>query len=84
MKSPLIRSLAICLTLAALACGEEPAATDDAGAGGVDAGVTADAAQGECEPGAQRSCYTGQDGTEGVGLCVGGIAFCDSAATWGP
>ncbi len=30
----------------------------------------------DCEPGRTRSCYTGPEGTEGVGLCRGGIQTC--------
>lgn len=29
-----------------------------------------------CTPGSQRACYTGPAGTEGVGACVEGVAFC--------
>ncbi len=33
-------------------------------------------AGGECEDGEQRSCYSGPDGTEGVGECVAGTQTC--------
>ncbi|MGE0550917.1 MAG: choice-of-anchor L domain-containing protein [Kofleriaceae bacterium] len=37
---------------------------------------------GECEPGEVEDCYTGQDGTEGVGPCVGGTRTCDDTGVW--
>jgi hypothetical protein len=38
-----------------------------------------------CEPGQTRSCYTGPDGTEDVGLCLGGIETCSpDGLAWGP
>ncbi|RLB62424.1 MAG: hypothetical protein DRI90_09090, partial [Deltaproteobacteria bacterium] len=33
---------------------------------------------GVCEPGTTAPCYSGEDGTEGVGLCVAGQTTCDS------
>ena len=38
-----------------------------------------------CVPGAMIACYTGPAGTEGVGICAGGVSFCDAAGTgYGP
>lgn len=38
-----------------------------------------------CEPGKTKSCYTGLPSTLGVGLCVGGIATCNTAGDgYGP
>ena len=40
-----------------------------------------------CSDGASRPCYTGPAGTEGVGLCEGGIQYCSDdgsgGLTWG-
>lgn len=38
---------------------------------------------GRCEPGTQEACYSGADGTEGVGPCAAGIRSCASSGTWG-
>ncbi|MBN8610516.1 MAG: hypothetical protein J0L92_08030 [Deltaproteobacteria bacterium] len=41
----------------------------------------------DCEIGDTRACYTGPDGTSGVGLCHDGLERCVPAhpgATWGP
>jgi len=39
----------------------------------------------ECTPGAQTACYTGPQGTEGVGPCVGGMQTCNAEGTgFGP
>ncbi|MEZ4293912.1 MAG: hypothetical protein R3B70_02965 [Polyangiaceae bacterium] len=38
-----------------------------------------------CTPGETMGCYEGPDGTEGVGLCVGGQTTCDpDGKGWGP
>lgn len=38
-----------------------------------------------CEPGAKQACYSGAPGTEGVGVCKGGVATCEaSGQAWGP
>ncbi|WP_437678363.1 nucleotide-binding protein [Sorangium sp. So ce131] len=38
-----------------------------------------------CEPGAQEACYTGPEGTSGVGPCAAGTRTCNSEGTsWGP
>ena len=38
-----------------------------------------------CMPAAMNACYTGPPGTEGVGICVGGIKTCDALGTsFGP
>jgi hypothetical protein len=38
---------------------------------------------GPCDPGASRTCYTGQMGTEGVGPCTGGNQTCLAGGNWG-
>lgn len=35
-----------------------------------------------CNPGDVVDCYTGQDGTEGVGPCKGGKRTCQAGGTW--
>jgi putative metal-binding protein len=35
-----------------------------------------------CTPGEVGSCYTGPDQTEGVGICVAGLAVCDEDGVW--
>ncbi|HEY0880657.1 MAG TPA: thrombospondin type 3 repeat-containing protein, partial [Archangium sp.] len=37
----------------------------------------------ECEPGKMYSCYTGPDGTEGVGVCRKGSALCTASGKLG-
>ncbi|AUX20523.1 hypothetical protein SOCEGT47_009950 [Sorangium cellulosum] len=38
-----------------------------------------------CQPGAQEACYTGPEGTLGVGLCEAGQRTCNAEGTsWGP
>ncbi|APR77127.1 Hypothetical protein A7982_02474 [Minicystis rosea] len=39
-------------------------------------GQVNEAAAGCCEPGAMLSCYSGPEGTKGVGLCKAGVAAC--------
>ncbi|HQP34475.1 MAG TPA: IgGFc-binding protein [Polyangiaceae bacterium] len=37
-----------------------------------------------CPPAGQTQCYTGPDGTKGVGICVGGVKTCaDDGKSWG-
>lgn len=36
-----------------------------------------------CQLGDVQDCYTGPEGTEGVGLCVGGTQTCDEQGAWG-
>lgn len=38
---------------------------------------------GSCEPGETQACYSGPDGTENVGICVGGTQSCNDDGTWG-
>ncbi len=35
-----------------------------------------------CDPGDQETCYTGQDGTQGVGPCHAGTRTCEPGGTW--
>ena len=43
-----------------------------------------DTPDGPCDPGDTATCYSGQDGTKGVGPCHDGKTTCDSAGMWGP
>lgn len=38
----------------------------------------------DCVPGDTQSCYSGEPGTLGVGLCKAGTQTCDATASWGP
>lgn len=38
---------------------------------------------GECEPGKSYPCFSGAPGTEGVGLCHGGMALCGASGALG-
>ncbi|MEO6772804.1 MAG: MopE-related protein [Kofleriaceae bacterium] len=38
---------------------------------------------GPCNPGDARACYTGHEGTEGVGPCMGGNQTCLQGGNWG-
>jgi hypothetical protein len=61
----------------------------NANGGGAQGGSHADGgggqggAPGVCKPGAQKSCYEGPDGTEGVGLCKAGTKTCNADGAWG-
>jgi hypothetical protein len=37
---------------------------------------------GECKPGTVEDCYTGPEGTLGVGACIGGTRTCVEGGTW--
>lgn len=37
-----------------------------------------------CIDGETQDCYSGPDGTEGVGPCLHGTQTCDATGTWGP
>ena len=70
-----MRTLSMLLVLGLVACG--PSSNG--------AGECTDAQHcdmGPCSPGASRSCYLGQMGTEGVGPCVGGSQMCLASGTW--
>lgn len=36
----------------------------------------------ECLPGAMEACYTGPQGTEGIGICAAGARACAPSGTW--
>jgi Bacterial lectin/Putative metal-binding motif len=74
-RSGVLASLS--LTFLALGCGGRSSLLESLG-GSVHGGDG-----GACEPGKQRPCYTGPAGTEGVGVCKGGMEVC-SASGWGP
>jgi hypothetical protein len=46
--------------------------------------TTSSSSGGPCTPPATQPCYSGPPGTLGVGACKGGVATCQSDATWGP
>lgn len=54
--------------------GSDSDATTDAGTGST--GSTSEAQA--CSPGAVEACYSGPEGTEGVGLCAAGERVCDA------
>lgn len=55
------------------------------GTGGKGGGGGAGGSAPICEPGTTAACYTGPDGTQGVGLCVGGLWTCNAdGAAYGP
>jgi hypothetical protein len=60
---------ACCFIAVVTACGPTMRPTDDD--------------NGPCSPGAVAECYSGQDGTEGVGPCHAGKKTCQSDKTWG-
>jgi len=37
---------------------------------------------GECTPGQTRACYSGPEGTQGVGICVAGSQTCGPTGSW--
>lgn len=43
-----------------------------------------DDTSGPCDPGDTKTCYSGQDGTKGIGPCHEGKATCDASGVWGP
>jgi hypothetical protein len=61
---------AFVLLLALAACGPEVRTSND------------DDPNAPCDPGDTMVCYTGQDGTKGVGPCKEGKRTCDQAGTW--
>ncbi|HTM23186.1 MAG TPA: MopE-related protein, partial [Kofleriaceae bacterium] len=67
--------------LCLLACGPSQGHLADAGG---DDDQTPDARPLECTVGEMRACYTGGSGTEGVGICHGGMQECGDPGYWGP
>lgn len=55
--------------------------TGDGGTGGEGASGGSGGASGTCTPGEQIPCYTGDEGTENVGACVGGTTTCNDEGT---
>ena len=51
-----------------------------AGAGGSQGGSGGAGGAGECETGLTQPCYTGPEGTKGVGICKGGTQECVNGA----
>ena len=59
-------------------------APDPSASGGAGGAGGAGSSEG-CVPLSTRACYSGAEGTEGVGVCVGGVATCDAEGTgFGP
>ena len=70
-----MRTLVLCsILIAAAACG--PSARQKCTGSSCDTGAT-------CHPGDTQTCYTGADGTKGVGPCKGGMQTCTQAGQWG-
>jgi len=66
-----------------VACGSDDAVGDDDDDGSSSSSGTGGFAG--CEPGVQEHCYEGPIGTEGVGVCVGGLTTClPDGLSWGP
>lgn len=98
MKQPLVLSFksfswsllpAAAIALAATGCnmilgiepGEKPAGAATSGSG---AGGTGGEGPVSCTPNSTRPCYSGPEGTEGLGTCVGGTQTClDSGTEYG-
>src|SRR5512139_1597320 len=84
------RYLALVVAAAAFAgCGESDGGTNTGGGGATATHGASSSGPGSsgdtqgstgsgmgCAPGAQRSCYTGPDATEGIGLCQAGTETC--------
>ena len=68
-----------CLSIAGL----DEDFTEAGAAGGGGAGATGGGGPGAaaCEPLTEADCYGGPEGTEGVGLCVGGTRTCNAQGT---
>jgi len=64
-------SIVLVLLLGLTACGPDVRRGNDIVEGG------------PCEPGDVADCYTGMDGTEGVGPCAAGRRTCQPGGTWG-
>ena len=61
------------------------ATTTDAVAASTDVPVSTDTSDTpDCALGEVKPCYTGPDGTEGVGQCAAGESICGDDQTWGP
>ncbi len=68
------RIVVLVCSICLFACGPSPRERDcDGGLG----------CQADCNPGDHRACYTGAQGTEGVGLCTGGMQTCTAGGQWG-
>jgi hypothetical protein len=72
-----IKHVSVLVVALALGC----ASTTPGGLTG-DAGTGQDGSIGECQEGAQRVCYSGPEGTAGVGTCVTGTQTC-TGGQWG-
>lgn len=69
-------------------CGDDGEVATGGGGGGTTAATTtatvsSSSGSSGCTPGEQMACYTGPQGTEGVGPCVGGTAVCGEDGTPG-
>lgn len=59
-------------------------ATGGGGTGGAAGGGGGAGGAPECAPvGAMQPCYSGPDGTQDIGICVGGVQACQEGGTWG-
>lgn len=69
--------IALLFAIALVACG--PTVKNGNGEDGTDGGNTP-----SCSPGATQVCYSGAQGTQGVGPCTAGSQTCDVTGYWGP
>ena len=76
----MIAVLTVVLGLASACIG--PTEGGSGGNGG--AGVGGSGGSAPCAADETRSCYSGPEGTDGVGICVAGVETCRSDGTWGP
>lgn len=79
LRGPALASVASILFLA---CSASDTGTGGAGGAGTGATTTATGTGGgaaQCTPGETRACYSGPQGTEGVGICHGGTQACDAS-----
>ncbi|MBW2453976.1 MAG: protein-arginine deiminase [Deltaproteobacteria bacterium] len=75
-------TLAVC-GLAVVSCGSDDELADDDDDGSSSSSGTGGSSG--CQPGVQQHCYEGPVGTEGVGVCVGGLTTClPDGLTWAP
>ncbi len=73
-RTPLLLALAL---TAAVGCASEVAITQQS------AGAAGDPPA--CSPGATKACYSGPPGTEGLGICLGGVRSClPDGSAFGP
>ncbi|AKT44146.1 hypothetical protein [Chondromyces crocatus] len=82
---PFTRVLAAGALLFPLAVSFASCAQVDRDFGGQAGGISSSSSSTACEPGTVAACYSGPDGTEGVGICAAGTRVCnDDGLDYGP